>query len=74
MVVSDCIEMMFVKIVPGGQKYLIGSIYRSPYFPLMSFIEKFGSVLQTITTDHKNVSVINCGDMNINLLGEGCTA
>ena len=72
--VSDCIEMVFVKIFAAGKNYLVGSIYRSPSFPLISFIEEFGFVLQTIATDYKNFHVIIYGDKNINLLREDWNA
>ena len=54
--VSNCIEMVFVKIFTARKNYLVGSIHRSPSFLLISLIEEFGFVLQTTATDHKKTS------------------
>ena len=66
--VSNCIKIVFGKIFITGHKYLVGSIYRSLSFPLISFIEEFGFVLQTTAADYKIFQVIICSDMNINIL------
>ena len=65
---SNCTEFqsVFIELKIHNQPLITGSIYRSPSFPPVHFIEHLENVLNTVSSERK-LSLIG-GDHNIDIL------
>ena len=64
----NSIETIFLKVVIGNAKYVVGCIYRPPKSDLISFLERFEEILRVVKIDAPGSKVLLHGDFNINLL------
>ena len=62
----DSIETIFLKVVIGNAKYVVGCIYRHPKSDLISFLERFEEILRVVKIDAPGSKVLLHCDFNIN--------
>jgi len=59
---------LITNITSDNSTYCVISVYRSPNGNANIFLEQLQVILYNITTENKNINIIFCGDINIDLL------
>lgn len=63
---NDFIESIFIEMVRGDTKYLVGCLYRPPSSSMIDFINKLNDMHETIRNSFKDHVTTISGDFNIN--------
>lgn len=59
---------LITNVTSVNSTYCVISVYRSPNGNANIFLEQLQDILYNITTENKNINIIFCGDINIDLL------